>query len=394
MKKLLIAGGSHAEIPLINAARNLGYHVTTSGNRVDDLGHRISDAYEPCDYSDPESVLDTAKRIGAHALCASSNDFSALSCSFAAKELGLAGHDDPDIAKLIHHKDRWRSFAQAHGIPSPKAVGCSNTEEVSAAIYQLTFPIIVKPVDLTGGKGVQRADSYDEAISAANSAFALSRAKKVVLEEFIDGTKHGFTCILRDSRIVFYFSDDEVYHLSQYLVSAAFSPTSSSQASIDSLIRYSEYIACSLKLTDGVFHVQFIERADGTPIIIEICRRSPGDLYVDLVRHATGAPYAEWIVRASIGDDLKDVSFMPPTRCVTRHCLMTDRRGVFSGFDFDSSVESRIIDSLIWGRAGDIVTDPFTHKFGIVFIEYDSLISMRAEAPLLQNLLRPIIKSA
>lgn len=388
MKKLLIAGGSHADIPLIQAAKRLGYHVTTSGNRSQDLGHAHSDAFEPCDYSDPQAVLALARKIGAEALCACCNDFSALSCAFAAKELGLPGHDDPKTAEIIHHKDQWRAFAQEHGIPSPQAIGCSSLEEVQAAIPRLRLPLIVKPVDLTGGKGILRADTAEETLKAAEAAFAISKAKRIVVEEFITGTRHGFTCILRDGRVAFHFADDEMYHLSPYLVSAACTPTSCPPSSIESLIEHSERIAGLLDLVDGIFHVQFIQHEDGNPVIIEICRRAPGDLYIELVRHATGAPYAEWIVRAAAGLDLSDVFYMPSARCVTRHCLMADHTGTLEGFDFDEAVASRIMNRLIWAKVGDQVTDPLTHKFGIVFVQHRNEAHLREEAPQLQKLLR------
>jgi biotin carboxylase len=388
MKQLLIAGGSHADIPLIQAAKRLGYHVTTSGNRSQDLGHAHSDAFEPCDYSDPQAVLALANKIGAEALCACCNDFSALSCAFAAKELGLPGHDDPKTAEIIHHKDQWRAFAHEHGIPSPQAIGCASMEEVKAAIPKLRLPLIVKPVDLTGGKGIQRADTAEDTLKAAEAAFAISKAKRIVVEEFITGTRHGFTCILRDGRVAFHFADDEMYHLSPYLVSAACTPTSCPQSSIESLIEHSERIAGLLDLVDGIFHVQFIQHEDGNPVIIEICRRAPGDLYIELVRHATGAPYAEWIVRAAAGLELSDVFYMPSARCVTRHCLMADHTGTFEGFDFDEAVASRIMNRLIWAKEGDKVTDPLTHKFGIIFVQHRNEAHMREEAPQLQKLLR------
>jgi biotin carboxylase len=394
MKKLLIAGGSHAEIPIIQAAKQLGYHVTTSGNRPQDLGHRFSDAFEPCDYSDPLAVLSLAKKIGAEAICACCNDFSALSCAYAAKELGIPGHDDPKTAEIIHHKDKWRAFAQEHCIPSPQAIGCSRMEEVSAAIPKLRLPLIVKPVDLTGGKGIQCANTGGDTLKAAETAFAISRAKRIVVEEFIVGTRHGFTCILRDGRVAFHFTDDEIYHLSQYLVSAACAPTSCPQSSIEILIAYSERIAGLLDLVDGIFHVQFIQNESGNPVIIEICRRAPGDLYIELVRYATGAPYAEWILRASVGLELGDVFHMPAARCVTRHCLMTHHAGTFKGFDFDEDVDSRIIDRLTWAKEGDNVTDPLTHKFGIVFVQHLNKAHMREEAPKLQKYLRAKILSA
>jgi biotin carboxylase len=388
MKRLLLAGGSHADIPLIKAAKHLGYFVITSGNRPDDLGHQHSDAFEPCDYSDREAVLSLARRLGVEALCACCNDFSALSCAYAAEQMGLPGHDQVATAETIHHKDQWRAFALKHGIMSPQAIGCSSMDEVRAAIPKLRLPLIIKPVDLTGGKGIQRADDVDAALRSAETAFAISKAKRIVVEEFITGTRHGFTCILRARRVAFHFADDEIYHLSPYLVSGACTPTSCPASSIDALIRESERIAGLLQLVDGIFHVQFIQPLGGEPMIIEICRRAPGDLYIELVRHAAGVPYAEWIVRGAAGLDLADVEASRSIRCMTRHCLMADESGTLEGFNFDPEIERRIVDRMIWGHAGDVVTDPLTHKFGIVFVEHENQEQLREEAPALQQLVR------
>jgi phosphoribosylaminoimidazole carboxylase (NCAIR synthetase) len=60
MKRISIVGGSHSEIPLIYAAKRLGYQVFTSGNRPRDIGHRLADGFENCDYSDPAAILSVA----------------------------------------------------------------------------------------------------------------------------------------------------------------------------------------------------------------------------------------------------------------------------------------------------------------------------------------------
>ena len=68
-KKLLIAGGGYADIPLINAAKDLGYYVITSGNRPDELGHKESDEYRYADFSEPETMLELAKALKIDAIC-------------------------------------------------------------------------------------------------------------------------------------------------------------------------------------------------------------------------------------------------------------------------------------------------------------------------------------
>ena len=87
------------------------------------------------------------------------------------------------------------------------------------------------------------------------------------------------------------------------MVSGASSPSSVPKSAEEKLCKDSEKIAELLGLVDGIFHVQFILK-DGVPIIIEICRRPPGDLYVKLVKYATGVDYPMWIVKAQAGEDL------------------------------------------------------------------------------------------
>ena len=149
-----------------------------------------------------------------------------------------------------------------------------------------------------------------------------------------------------------------------------------------------QHTATQLQLQDGIFHLQFIRRSDGRPAILDVCRRAPGDLYVDLVRHATTVPYAELIVKAAAGLPFYIPRTLPPQRCITRHCLMADHCGILQEIQFDAEIEPRIFDRTIWGKPGEPVTDPGLQKFGIVFVDHGSFQQLRSEAPRLQQLLR------
>lgn len=391
-KSLLIAGGGYADVPLIRAGQALGYRVITSGNRTSDLGHRVSDAYRAGDFSDPEAMLEIAESEGVDAVCPNCNDFSALSCAYVAEQLGLPGHDTPATARLIHHKDRFRDYAQSKGLPCPEARNFTDREKARRFVQKLSRPVIVKPVDLTGGKGIQRADDTPSAERAIDEAFDSTRAGRIVVEEFVEGTNHGFTCLLRDRKVVFHFFDNEQYFLNPYLVSGASAPGDVPAHAVRELIQVAENMAEDLKLVDGIFHVQFILRQDG-PVLIEICRRPPGDLYLDLVRHATGVDYALWVVRAAAGLGLEHLEHAPTTGFYGRHCIMADRNGTVSDLDIDPSVQGKIVESVTWWKPGDLIADFRVNKLGIVFLRFDDAEDMRRSMDDMPQLIKPRVIS-
>ena len=389
-KKLLLAGGSHADIPMIRAAKALGYHVTTSGARPTDLGHAHADEVRLADFSDKEAIRDLAERLQVEAIVASCNDFSALSCAWAAEQLGLPGHDPYDVACVLHHKDLYRAFAIEHGVPTPRAVGCASRDQARAEAGNLRFPVIVKPVDLTGGKGVSVARTPDDLDGSVGKALEMTRAGRIVIEEFLEGSRHGFTCILQGGRVVFHFQDNEHYFLNPYLVSAASVPARVPASAGTTLAAVSERVAGLLRLTDGIFHIQYILH-EGEPVIIEICRRPPGDLYVELVRHATGVDYPQLIVRGACGLNLGEVRQVEPTGAYLRHCIMSHQTGVIRDLSIDPSVADKIVDQMLWWRPGDVIEDVMTHKLGIMFFRFDSPAEMEALSDRMPDLVRPVV---
>jgi len=388
-KKLLIAGGGYADIPLILAAQKMGFYVITSGNREEDLGHQYSDEYRKADFSDKEKMLELAQELGIDAVCPCCNDFSALSCAYIAEQIGLPGHDPLQTAEILHHKDNYRMFAAANDILSPKAESFSDSINALKSIHKFKFPVIVKPVDLTGGKGVSKINSLSEAKQAVETAFLLSKAKRVVIEEFIEGTNHGLSTFIRDGKVVFYFADNEHYFLNKYMVSGASTPGDVPKEAIETLVWESEKIASLLKLKDGIFHIQFILK-DMTPYIIEICRRPPGDLYIDFVKYATGVDYPSYIVKAFAGLSIDDLSHAAPHGFYTRHCVMTDQTGTVQDVVFEESINNNIIDKFMWWKQGDVIADVTTQKFGIVFLKYDSNEDMNKKVLQLNNLIQVI----
>ena len=389
-KKLLLLGGSHAEIPLIKAAQELGWFVITTGNNRDGLGHPYADKTIFADYSNKDAVLEIACNEGVQAVCSGCNDFALLSTVYVCEKLGLPGHDSYATSLEIHHKDKYRALATRLGIPTPRAVTVRNEQEFEAAIngttfantpVPLTFPIIVKPVDLTGGKGVHRAANVEEARAAYKDATSRTREDHVVVEEFVTGTNHGFSAMLVKGKVAFAFADNEQYFVNKYLVSGANSPSTTSEAGLAKLREYSERIARELNLVDGILHIQYIERADGTPVIIEICRRPPGDLYIKFVKYATGVDYPKYIIMAETGMDIATIPDIPTQGFWLRHCIMAGPEikngSTVRDVTFAPEIQDNIVEKFLWYKPGETIEDKLLYKAGIVFFKFNSLAEMQ-----------------
>ena len=396
-KKILLLGGGHAEIPLIQAAHELGWYVITTGNAREGLGHPYADKNVFADFSDKDAMLELAKNEGVQAVCSGCNDFALLSTVYVCEKLGLPGHDSYATSLEIHHKDKYRALATRLGIPTPRAITtkvagtdfAGKNADFENAIAQLTFPIIVKPVDLTGGKGIHRAANTDEAREAYKDACNRTRQDHIVVEEFVQGSNHGFSAMLVKGKVAFAFSDNEQYYINKYMVSGANSPSTSSDKTLAMLREYSERIAQGLHLVDGILHIQYIERADGTPIIIEICRRPPGDLYIKFVKYATGIDYPKFIVQAETGEDISSIADVPTQGFWLRHCIMSDCqageqtatgdicKGIVRDVTFAPEIQGNIVEKFLWYKPGEVITDKLTYKAGIVFFKFDTLAEMQ-----------------
>lgn len=370
MKKMLMLGGSHAEVPMIRAARDMGYYVITTGNQTDGMGHKYADQYINCDFSDKEAILALAKKEQVEAVCSGCNDFACLSAAYTCEMLGLGGHDSYETALSIHHKDKYRALAQKLGILSPKAQKCRIVEELKKICMEMQFPIMVKPVDLTGGKGMRRCDNEEQAEKAFLQAMAATRESYIILEEFITGTNHGFSAYLQDGKVTFYFMDNEQYYHNPYLVSGASAPGDVPKQAIEQLCKDSEKLAGALGLVDGILHIQFILKEDNTPVIIEVCRRAPGDLYIRLVELAGGLDYPAYIVAAEAGIRMPVPDSRRMNGFYVRHCIMADETGKIEGIQIAEEIKPYIVEQLLWGKKDDKVEDIMKYKAGIVFLHF------------------------
>lgn len=370
-KKLLVLNGSHSDIPLIEAGKKLGYYVITTGNKSKMIGHKYGDEYYCEDFSNYKKILQLAEKLNIDAICSCSNDFGAITAAYVGEKLGLKGHDSFEKTLILHHKDKFKKFAQENQIKTPRAKTYYSIEQAEKDKSLFQYPIIAKPVDLTGGKGISKINNEGGYIKAIQKAWEASPLKTIVVEEFIEGTQHSFSTFLVNQKVVSSFSDNEYSYLNPYLVSTSGAPAKNINMIKEKLIQEIEKIAQILKLQDGIFHVQYILK-EKEFFILEITRRCSGDFYPYPVEYATEIPWAEWIVRAEVGMSCKEFPKKTQKGFCGRHCIMGSKNGIVKDIKVSEKIKDNIYDKIYWWKPGYKITNFMVDKLGIIFLKYNS----------------------
>lgn len=385
-KKILIAGGSYGDIPLINEAKKLGFYVITSGNREDDLGHQCSDEYHLRDFSKKEDILELAKYLKIDAIVPSCHDLSMVSCSYVAEKLNLPGYDSYKTTINLHHKDKFKKIANNINLMSPKAYSFDNIKTALEYSKTLPIPCIVKPIDLGGGKGITVVNSLDELSAAIHIAFKYSKSKKIVIEEFIKGSLHSFSTFVKDQKVIFYFADNEFSSTNLYGVATSSSPAKNFTNVKNKLIEQTERIARTLNLSNGLLHMQYLMDADEI-FIVEFTRRMPGDWYSIPVELSTGVNHAYWTLQGYLDGDFSELRQKEQSSFYSRHCVMAKKNGDIDKIFIDKSIRDNIVDKYIWIDKYKRIDDFIYQKFGLLFLNYSSLEEMEEKTKNIDNLI-------
>lgn len=273
----------------------------------------------------------------------------------------------------LHNKDRFNEFAKQHGIVSPASEKFNNIQDAEKFLQSCTYPVIMKPVDCAGGKGVNRAENFAEASKFLPLAFEYSKAGRIVIEPFITGSQHGFCTFLRDQKVVLCCSNNEYSVMNPYRVEIDTFPSDDFAENRDKLICIVEKIADILNLKDGIFHMQYILQ-NGKIYILEVMRRVLGNLYfIPANLNLRGGDIEYWETRARCGLSCQELQ--PCLKSQGFHaykCILSNRNGKIKNIVIPKEYKKYLIDEFWLKKIGDTVTHYATEFVGFLFFMFRS----------------------
>lgn len=379
MRKVLILNGTISEIPIIRKTQELGYFVVTTGNDPTLPGHAISDKYINEDYSNQEAILKLVIENKIDGIISCANDFGVITSSYVAEKMGWSGHDTYENSKLMHHKDKLRDYFKRMGFPCPEVEIFTDIENAMTYCRKCEYPVMVKANDLTGGKGIFRADNYEEAEKALKESFSISRDKHIIIEQFFTGVQQSIVVFLVNKRIVVTSSSNIYCMRNPYLVQAETYPAENFEAVKDELHGIIHKMADDLNLVDGIFSFQYFVH-NGHPYVIDMMRRCFGNETLLLADVMTGFPWEEAYIKSSLGIDCDSIEMNAPEANYCGHYgLMAGQNGILKSYNIPQDIENRIFKKTVNINIGEKISDSMTQKVAHIYFTYDDMEQMNKE---------------
>lgn len=191
MKKLMILGGSRYALPVIKAAKQLGIYTITADYLPDNIAHKFSDEYVNVSIIDKEKTLAAAKERKIDGIMSFACDPGVVTAAYVAEQMGLPNVGPYESVCILQNKGKFREFLTKNGFTVPTAKGYKNIDDALKDVDIFHWPVIVKPTDSAGSKGVTRVNDPKDLKKSIQYALSYSHSDEFIIEDFI--TQHGYS---------------------------------------------------------------------------------------------------------------------------------------------------------------------------------------------------------
>jgi biotin carboxylase len=216
--KILILGGGAMQLPAINSAHQMGWTTIVADGVSTVPGRAVADYFEKIDLKNTEAMIEAALRyknsIGLDGVFTAGTDFSET-VARVAHAAGLPGISI-DASINASNKSNMRQVFRDHNISSPLFLSISKNTHFDNSILDntgLDFPLVVKPVDNMGSRGIRRTDNYKHLKDAVAEAFEYSKSGNVIIEEYLEGSEYSIDALIYNNKIIICgFADRNIFY--------------------------------------------------------------------------------------------------------------------------------------------------------------------------------------
>ncbi len=292
------------------AARELGVAVTVASERRAAMSAAMGERALTLPLSDPS---DAAQAIVARArdtpfaAVVGVDDQGVMAAALASERLGLP-HNPPAAVAHTRDKAAMRRVLEVANVPQPRFVLLAASDDLRAAVREAGLPCVVKPLSLSGSRGVIRANDADQARAAVSRVRGILAAAgdrddaPLLLESYLPGAEVAVEGLLRCGRleILAIFDKPDPLEGPYFEETLYVTPSRLGAAVLAEVERVTARAALALGLREGPIHAE-LRVHEGNASVLELAARSIGGLCSRALRFGAGVSLERLILRHALG---------------------------------------------------------------------------------------------
>lgn len=380
-KSVLMLGGSRQQVVAIERAKALGFRTVLCDYLPDNPGQHVADVFYQESTTDRESMLEIARKENVSGVLAYSSDPASPTAGYVAEAMGLPTNPLKAI-ETMSEKHLFRAFLKEAGLPCPQVAPFSKdttAEEVAALVEGFRFPVVVKPTDSSGSKGVTVLDDLAGLDAAIAHAAEFSRNGTLICEEYIRKTfPHviGGDIFVVNGEVKFWglmscLRDEGLGGLVPVGEKTPSGLSASENAAVKDVL---QRLVTALGVRLGELNVEVIVGEGGVPYVLELGGRAGGNMIPVQLSDASGVDLVAANVLCAMGEDPGDVSW-DSAACegaYATYVLHSGIDGAFQGVEKSESIAPHVYREVIYKQPGEPVEsfDGANKALGIEFLRF------------------------
>ena len=387
----MLLGGIRYLLPVIKAAHEQGYYVITADYLPDNIAHKYSDEYVNVSIIDKDAVLKVARKKHIDGIMSFGVDPGVVSAAYVAERMGLPFQCSYESACILQDKSRFRQFLAEHEFNCPNAKSYDNVDGAIKDMEGFSWPVIVKPVDSAGSKGVTKVERREDLRSSIENALAVSFSKRFIIEDFLDvvGYQSSADVFAVDGKLVFPAFSDQLFDTSApnpYTPAVEIWPSSMPLDFQNELSGELQRLFTLLQIKTGIFNVESRLCSNGKTYLMEVSPRGGGNRIAELQTMATGQNLVAAEVKQAMGMPVENVVIPQYDGVWCNYILHSSKKGILKSIDIEQDFMKKYVkDEGYSAKKGDEIV-PFTGantSLGTLFLRAETRKEMEA---IMQNI--------
>ena len=382
----MLLGGIRYLLPAIEVAHKHGYHVITVDYLPNNIAHKYSDEYHNVSILDKEAVLQLAKELEIDGILSYAVDPGVVTAAYVAEQMRLPFSCSYETACILQDKARFRRFLTDNGFNCPTAKGYDNMELALQETALFHWPVIVKPVDSAGSKGVTRVDKKEDMRAAIKFAISESHNGHFIIEDFIekDGLSSGSESFFVDGELKYNAFYDQYFDneaTNPYAPSAELWPTDKSQKYQNEIRSELQRLGTLLGFRTGLFNVEWRVCKNGKAYLMEVSPRAGGNRLAEILNYATDVDIIEAEVLKAMGKSVSKIHEPNYKGCYAIYVLHSQIEGRLEEITISPEIRAKhLIEEEYRFEKGDFVSSfsGANAALGTLFLRFDSLSEMES----------------